>query len=213
MTSRRSGCLAHRFVPSTRVLLWSSAGWVTGAEEGHQHLCKGPHMVSAAYSFCSQSFKNIKAIFSSRAMQAQAAGRIWLGDHGFLALGIEPRVKGRSCSRRLQSLLLRSPVQSGWPHWLSEVAQDPGDTRRGPAFAQAPSPDVSLSCSSGPAASPLQELRSRAVRECVCHLPAVHQPLQVSASPVPPARDLGQPRGLVERKVCWCFFKKYIYLF
>lgn len=38
-----------------------------------------------------------------------------------------------------------------------------------------------LSCSSGATASPLCQLCGRAVRQCVCHLAALHQPLQVGA--------------------------------
>lgn len=52
---------------------------------------------------------------------------------------------------------------------------------------------VSMFCSSGQAASSLQELCSRAVRERVRHLPAIYQPFQVSAGTRPLG---GQPRGL-----------------
>ena len=60
-----------------------------GSRAGHQHFCKGPHVgLCCAFSWF-VAFKNIKAVFSSQVMQTQAAGWLWTGDRGFLALGIE----------------------------------------------------------------------------------------------------------------------------
>lgn len=65
-----------------------------------------------------------------------------------------------------------------------DTPQDPSDTASGhglPAGWPGLPSWWSLHHSSGQAAPPLQKLCCGAVRECVCHLPAIHQPLQVSA--------------------------------
>lgn len=65
-----------------------------------------------------------------------------------------------------------------------DTPQDPSDTASGhslPAGWPGLPSRWSLHHSSGQAAPPLQKLCCGAVRECVCHLPAIHQPLQVSA--------------------------------
>lgn len=128
-----------------------------------------------------------------------------------------PGVRGRSGLGGVQLALLCTPLGSEWLHWLLDAAQDPGhasapaDVGLSVLLAWAPLLAVSLCHSSGQAASPLQELRSRAVRQCVCHLPTVYQPLQVSAG----RSSLGRPcpswlwpgQASQSRTPCWplCF--------